>query len=371
MKSKTSLLRKTFFNFILKIFILTILVPVIILIITLIVNNSDFGWLYDYSPKIYYKAINTFNFWFDSYAIFFTIFIIWIIGIFIILYRLLKKLFYYILAISDASNQLFDKEIDYIELPTELKELEQNMNHLKRESEKNERIAREIEQRKNDLIVYLAHDLKTPLTSIIGYLDLLKETQDLSIEQRIKYIEITLDKAYRLEDLMNEFFEIAKFNDTTIVLMKKNLNLKFMFDQLINEFFPLINEQNKNILINCDDNINCFADPDKLSRVFNNIIKNAISYSFENTNIQIDVSCKNELITIYIKNEGYTIPENKLNSIFEKFYRLDDSRNTNNGGAGLGLAIAKEIITLHNGTISAESKDNLPNSIRKQEQVLH
>ena len=93
MKSKTSLLRKTFFNFILKIFILTILVPVIILIITLIVNNSDFGWLYDYSPKIYYKAINTFNFWFDSYAIFFTIFIIWIIGIFIILYRLLKKLF--------------------------------------------------------------------------------------------------------------------------------------------------------------------------------------------------------------------------------------------------------------------------------------
>ncbi|MCI8310490.1 MAG: HAMP domain-containing histidine kinase [Clostridia bacterium] len=359
MKSKTSLLRKTFFNFILKIFILTILVPVIILIITLIVNNSDFGWLYDYSPKIYYKAINTFNFWFDSYAIFFTIFIIWIIGIFIILYRLLKKLFYYILAISDASNQLFDKEIDYIELPTELKELEQNMNHLKRESEKNERIAREIEQRKNDLIVYLAHDLKTPLTSIIGYLDLLKETQDLSIEQRIKYIEITLDKAYRLEDLMNEFFEIAKFNDTTIVLMKKNLNLKFMFDQLINEFFPLINEQNKNILINCDDNINCFADPDKLSRVFNNIIKNAISYSFENTNIQIDVSCKNELITIYIKNEGYTIPENKLNSIFEKFYRLDDSRNTNNGGAGLGLAIAKEIITLHNGTISAESKDNI------------
>ena len=206
--------------------------------------------------------------------------------------------------------------------------------------------------------MYLAHDLKTPLTSVIGYLELLKEAPDLPIQQRIKYTNITLEKAYRLEELMNEFFEIARFNDTNIILMKKNLDLKFMLEQLIDEFYPLIHEQHKHITIHCDDSIMCYADPDKLSRVFNNVIKNAISYSFENTDIQINAFCKNDIITVSVENEGYTIPENKLNSIFEKFYRLDDSRNTSSGGAGLGLAIAKEIITLHGGTIQAQSKDN-------------
>ena len=141
--------------------------------------------------------------------------------------------------------------------------------------------------------------------------------------------------------------------------MKKNLNLKFMFEQIIDEFYPLTNEQNKSIIINCDDNITCWADPDKLSRVFNNVIKNAISYSFENTQIKIDVKCKNETIIVSIQNEGYTIPEQKLSSIFEKFYRIDDSRTTSTGGTGLGLAIAKEIITLHGGIIEAKSSENI------------
>ena len=121
----------------------------------------------------------------------------------------------------------------------------------------------------------------------------------------------------------------------------------------------MTNEQSKKIVINCDANITCYADPDKLSRVFNNVIKNAISYSFENTEIKINACCIDDIITVSIQNEGYTIPEDKLNSIFEKFYRLDDSRNTSGGGAGLGLAIAKEIISLHGGTIVAESKNNI------------
>ena len=158
---------------------------------------------------------------------------------------------------------------------------------------------------------------------------------------------------------MNEFFEIARFNDTKIVLMKKNLNLKFMLEQIIDEFYPMTNEQSKKIVINCDDDITCYADTDKLSRVFNNVIKNAISYSFENTEININALCIDDMITVSIQNEGYTIPEDKLNSIFEKFYRLDDSRKTSGGGAGLGLAIAKEIISLHGGTITAESKNNI------------
>jgi len=247
-------------------------------------------------------------------------------------------------------NDIFSKE--QAELSAQITEIKSTLLH-------NEQTLKEETNRKNDLIAYLAHDLKTPLTSVIGYLSILDEMDDMPKQQQKKYIDVALDKSYRLEELINEFFEIARFNYTKIVLMKKNLNLKFMFQQLIDEFYPITNEQNKNIIVNCDDKIMCYADPDKLSRVFNNIIKNAISYGFENTEIKIDVSCDNEFITILIQNEGYTIPENKLNSIFEKFYRLDDARTTSNGGAGLGLAIAKEIITLHGGNISAKSNNNI------------
>lgn len=348
-------------QYILKVFLLAIFIPITFAIIFEIITRLNFEWLYNFSPDIYLNTRNIFDFItsVNSELTIIGLIVIWAIGCIILSYRLIKKLFSYINEITIAANNLLDKNTDYIELSPELEYISVKLNKLKHEYIKNENKAKEIEQKKNDLIVYLAHDLKTPLTSIIGYLELLKETDDLPLKQRSKYINITLDKAYRLEDLMNEFFEIAKFNDINIVLMKKDLNIKLMLQQIIDEFFPMTNEQNKQIIINCDDNITCFADPDKLSRVFNNVIKNAISYSFENTKILIDVSKENDKITIIIQNEGYTIPEEKLNTIFEKFYRLDTSRATSNGGAGLGLAIAKEIITLHNGNICAKSKDNI------------
>ena len=350
-------------KFLLNLILFTTIFVLIVLAVAQIVSVLDFQWVYDTLPEIYYEAIWLFSFLFDGtqpFAMFIMLFIclILIFGISFLSYRSLKKTYSYIADLEIASSQLLDKNIEYIQLPAELEEISRQMNHLKHEAEENERLAKESEQKKNDLIVYLAHDLKTPLTSVIGYLELLKETPDLPIEQRVKYTNITLEKAYRLEDLMNEFFEIAKFNDTNLVLMKKNLNLKFLLQQLIDEFYPMTSEQGKKIIIYCEDNLTCLADPDKLSRVLNNVIKNAISYSFEHTNIIIHVTCVNEEICISIQNEGYTIPENKLNSIFEKFYRLDDSRGTHTGGAGLGLAIAKEIIGLHGGNIRAESKDN-------------
>ena len=355
---ENKLFHKILKNFTIKIIIYIVAVPLIIFIISEIISRMDFNWLYRLNSNLYYTCINIFDMLFSGYM-FLLIPVIWIIGIIVFFRKMLKKIFSYISELSKATNQILDKDVSYIQLPPELEEIAIHINQLKQESEKNERLAKESEQRKNDLIVYLAHDLKTPLTSVIGYLELLKESPDLPLEQRVKYTNITLDKAYRLEELMNEFFEIARFNDINIVLMKQNLNLKFLLQQLIDEFYPLTNEQNKNIEIHCNDTIMCYADPDKLSRALNNVIKNAISYSFENTSIDIDVSNENGLISISITNHGYTIPKDKLDSIFEKFYRLDDSRNTNKGGAGLGLAIAKEIITLHNGTITAESFNDI------------
>ncbi len=361
---ENKIFKKTRRQFIIATISCIIMPPILAFAILSIVGLLDFQWIYDMSPDFYYNIKNIFYaiYYTHDISVFIFIAILWcipVICISLILYRMLKKSYSYISELENASKQLLDKNIDFIQLRPELSDIADKMNHLKREAEKNEQLAKESEQRKNDLIVYLAHDLKTPLTSVIGYLELLKEAPDLPINQRAKYTNITLDKAYRLEELMNEFFEIARFNDTKIVLMKKNLNLKLMLEQIIDEFYPLTNEQNKKIIIKCNNNITCYADPDKLSRAFNNVIKNAISYSFENTNIEINAYTENNIINISIKNEGYTIPKEKLESIFEKFYRLDNARNTTTGGAGLGLAIAKEIITLHGGNITAKSQNNI------------
>ncbi len=213
--------------------------------------------------------------------------------------------------------------------------------------------------RKNDLITYLAHDLKTPLTSVIGYLDLLEEAPDMPQAQREKYIHITLEKALRLERLINEFFEITRYNLQQIILEKETIDLSFMLMQLTDEFYPLLTSHGNTIELQAEDNLTVYGDSVKLARVFNNILKNAISYSYPNTSIRVFAGKREKDVFICFINQGKTIPQEKLNAIFEKFYRMDEARSTNTGGAGLGLAIAKEIVTLHGGTINASSENEM------------
>ena len=128
-----------------------------------------------------------------------------------------------------------------------------------------------------------------------------------------------------------------------------------MLEQVIEDFYPMLKELNKNINFTSDNNITIYADSDKLSRVFNNLIKNAINYSKENTNIDIKVKKKDKEIKVEIINQGKMIPKDKLDKIFENFYRLDTSRTSKTGGSGLGLAISKQIVELHNGKIEVTS----------------
>lgn len=250
-----------------------------------------------------------------------------------------------------------NKNVEYVELPKELEDIQNKMNSLKRESEKNERLARENEQKKDELIVYLAHDIKTPLTSMIGYLSILDEIDDMPKKKQKKYTSIALDKSYRLEELINELFDIARFNSEKIVLEKEELNLNLMIEQIIDDFYPILKELNKEIQFNTEEDIRVFADPDKLSRVFTNLIKNAINYSKEESNITINIKKENTNIIVDVVNKGKQIPKEKLDRLFEKFYRLDSSRTSKTGGSGLGLAIAKEIMELHGGIITAESNE--------------
>ena len=350
------LFKQTYRNFLLKILLVAVLMPIILVILIFIVDKLDFQWVYDISLNLYYRGRDFFyNGPFSSTTILILI-IIWVIITLIMLYRMLKKVFSYINAVSDASNQLLDKNVSMIELPDELEDIQSKMNILKMTSEKNERLAEENEKRKNDLIVYLAHDLKTPLTSLIGYFSLIDEVKDMPQNKREKYVKIALEKSYKLEDLINELFDIARFNSETIVLEKEEMNLNMMIEQIIDDFYPILKDLDKEIKYKSDDKIIIDGDPDKLYRVFNNLLKNAINYSTDKT-IKIEASRQDDKVNIIVSNKAKKIPEEKLARLFEKFYRADSSRTSKTGGSGLGLAIAKEIVELHDGTIKATSDD--------------
>ncbi|MBY7141957.1 HAMP domain-containing histidine kinase [Virgibacillus sp. NKC19-3] len=282
----------------------------------------------------------------------------WMIGLIIIVFIHWKKTIYYVDTIIEASNNLASSNEDFIQLPGGLKQVEDQMNQMKQSAMENDRLVKEAEQRKNDLIVYLAHDLKTPLTSVIGYLTLLHDEQEISSELRQKYTSISLDKAIRLEDLINEFFEITRFNLSNLSLELSHVNLTRMFEQITFEFQPLLHEKKLDFQLISPNQLDMKCDVGKMERVFDNIIRNAISHSFSDSTITIDIKEESEGIGIRFENEGYTIPEEKINRIFEQFYRLDSSRSTNTGGSGLGLAIAKEMVELHQGSLSVSSADD-------------
>lgn len=260
-------------------------------------------------------------------------------------------------SVFKSMDVLFKKDNTLLNLDDDFKDIELSFNELKLENIRNEQLAQTEIQRKNDLIAYLAHDIKTPLSSVIGYLSLLDEATDMPEEQKKKYTKITLDKACRVEQLINEFFEITRFNLSTIPLQKEVIPLSFMLEQMADEFYPMLEQGGHSIEVNVANDVRIEADPDKIARVFNNIIKNAIAYSYQGTKIKIAGYEEEDNVVITIRDKGTMIPKENLKMIFDKFYRLDEARSTNTGGAGLGLAIAKEIVFAHNGEIVVTSNE--------------
>ena len=203
--------------------------------------------------------------------------------------------------------------------------------------------------------MYMAHDLKTPLTSVIGYLTLLKDEQNISTSLKNKYINIALTKSLRLEELTNEFFEITRYNLSEIPINKSEIDLSILINQLLEECYPMMEEKHLNFKITKESSIMINADGDKLARAFENLIKNAINYSFNKSTIEINITNEENKIKIIFRNKGEKIPSYKLEKLFDKFYRADESRESKTGGAGLGLAITKEIILKHGGKIDVKN----------------
>lgn len=268
-----------------------------------------------------------------------------------------RNTFRHLEEVLEATQDIYEGKDKKITLSPELRDVETQMNNIMLGMRENQRRAQEAEQRKNDLVVYLAHDLKTPLTSVIGYLTLLNEEKQISPELQDKYLAIALDKSERLEDLINEFFEITRFNLTDLSLEKTKINLTRMLEQTVFEFEPLLREQNLTCSLSIKKDMMLTCDADKMERVFENLLRNAVNYSYENTAIEVVAKEDKGGIQIDVLNHGDTIPPEKLERIFEQFYRVDSARRSQSGGSGLGLAIAKEIVGLHGGTITVNSEN--------------
>lgn len=270
-------------------------------------------------------------------------------------YIALSQMTKYLRQIEKGIENIISESKEPVHLITELKPIENRLNEIKETLKRQELEAEEAENRKNDLVVFLAHDLKTPLTSIVAYLSMLDTHPDMPVEERARYTHISLEKAIRLGELISEFFEITKFNMQNIELEKVELNLSMMLEQLADELYAVLREKNLICKVYVEENLVVEGDPDKLARVFDNLLRNAISYCYPDTLIEILAKEVDESVEITFANRGDQVPAEKLERLFEKFYRVDDARSSSTGGAGLGLAIAKEIVELHGGTIRAES----------------
>ena len=275
----------------------------------------------------------------------------------VIIYRFISKYVESINEVYKSLDVVLKEDNETIKLPSDVNEFAEKLNDIKYDYIVSKKNAKEAEDKKNDLIMYMAHDLKTPLTSIIGYVTLLTDEKEIPRNLQEKYMKIALDKALRVEELTNEFFDITRYNLSSMPINKQNINLSYLLKQLVDECYPMLEKSNLKCDLNVPDKVMYLGDGDKLARAFGNLLKNAISYSFENTTIEINLKEENDNIYISFKNKGEKIPEYKLDKIFEKFYRADASRTSSTGGAGLGLAITKEIIELHGGTIGVKNDD--------------
>ncbi len=347
------------------IFLRTAIILIVAVVIIFIIYNGFFqghfanavvGFLnrfiyddYEAALEVYQRVVRNYM---DLYIL------VAILLVFLIILRIyLKGFTKYFNEINRGIDALIEENSGDVVLSTELAATEKKINHIKHTLAQRKLATELAEQRKNDLVVYLAHDLKTPLTSVIGYLTLLRDESQISEELREKYLSISLEKAERLEDLINEFFEITRFNLSDITLEYSRVNLTRLLEQLTYEFKPMLLEKNLKCELEIASNVMLKCDVNKMQRVFDNLLRNAVNYSFDDGTIHIVATQNENNLSIKFTNCGNTIPQEKLERIFEQFYRLDTARSSRSGGAGLGLAIAKEIVELHNGTIIAKSEN--------------
>lgn len=278
-------------------------------------------------------------------------------GLAVILLVMLNRALSYFNELSFAVTRLLADKSSPVELSPDLGIVSAELSRIRERSLADDRAAQAAETRKNELVAYLAHDIKTPLTSISGYLQLLEEAPELSDETRARYAGIALEKAHRLEGLMDEFFEITRYNLKSVSLERRQVDLFILCTQAAEEMYPQASGRGIRVEVKAEGEREAFVDPGKVARVLGNVLRNAVAYADKNSTISLRLEGGEEEAVIYVENEGQEISAEHLESIFEKFFREDGARSSQKGGAGLGLAIAREIAEAHGGSITAASEN--------------
>ena len=242
----------------------------------------------------------------------------------------------------------------------ELSLLAVNMNQMAKELFSNIEKERRIEKQKNELITNVSHDLRTPLTSIMGYLRLLQDSKYESKEQHNEYVRIAFSKSEQLKNLIEDLFEYTKLTNEKMVLEKQEVCITELLEQLIEELVPQAEEEGL-ILVKQFPKERVYAaiDSEKMVRVFENLLMNAIKYSKDDGEIKVSLQRQRRNIQITVANHSEEFTKEELGNLFERFYKKDQSRSRVTEGSGLGLAIAKSIVELQGGEIRAEYEDGI------------
>ncbi len=242
-----------------------------------------------------------------------------------------------------------------VERQDEIGEIARSVNQMTGEMSRLMESEREALQSNKEMIACLAHDLRTPLTSLSGYLNLLMDTDKYDAEQRQHFAEVAAQKADRLEGLIQDLFDYTKLMSGEITLHRQRIDLVKLVEQMVEEFYPLLEENKLTCSFRTEfREMEMELDPDLMARAVQNLLSNAVKYGKDGKQINILLE-KGQGVRLSVTNYGLIIPEESLNMIFERFYRVEGARSPGTGGTGLGLNIAKEIITLHGGNITVES----------------
>lgn len=269
--------------------------------------------------------------------------------------RIVKDMTYISDRIIDIANGKSDEKI-IIERQDEIGEIAGRINEMTEQINQLITSERDALQSNKDLIACVAHDLMTPITSVKGYLDLALDTKHYDLEQRQKYVRIAQTKANRLEYLIHDLFNYTKLTSGEITLHRSKIDLVQLVEQMVEEFYPLFQEEE----LECTTKYNISylemnMDGELIARAVQNLLSNAIKYGKDGKHVYVELECLEQEVQIRVTNYGLVIPEESIKHLFDKFYRVERSRNVKTGGTGLGLNIAQEIVHLHGGRIQVTS----------------
>ncbi|CAH2716946.1 Sensor histidine kinase RcsC [Neobacillus rhizosphaerae] len=273
----------------------------------------------------------------------------------------IKNMAAYFKIISRSVDEISEGRLD-IEIPIwkhgGLSPLAQNINQMKEQLESLIEDEKKATQSKDELVTNVSHDLRTPLTSIIGYLRLIEEDQYRDEVELRYFVDIAYEKSIRLNRMVNDLFEFTKINNRDLTLKLIPFNLIELLKQLAAQFLPELIKADMEIELKASaDELMIEGDPDRIMRAFENLISNAIKYGNAGRKITLVVEAEGGNSVVKVVNYGEAIPTNAIPHIFDRLYRVEQSRSDETGGTGLGLAIAKGIVELHQGEIIVSSND--------------